>query len=255
MDLSVEMRGLLLGVFLAVVLLRVYLQMRTMKDRGSKIETKVERDDLYNSLVTVKAVSISLRNQRRDTSEADSLISRAEIAYQARNVGKCRVLVAESRRVLERSRTAPLTENDVIDLPKGGEEEVTTPHQESMSMPENYLQAKFMMGMAKGDIEKHPSGKNVNDAKRIISEAEECFEAEDYDASLILINQAVKALNSEESVVTEAVTQKCPSCGRETKQGDEFCRYCGKRQGGSCPSCGAMMDIGDTFCAKCGRGI
>ena len=103
MELSTGIRGLLLGLFLTVVLVIIYLQMRTMKDRGKRIEAKVERDDLYNSIITARAVTNSLRTQGREVSGAESIVHRAEMAYQARDDARCRKLIGEAMAALERA--------------------------------------------------------------------------------------------------------------------------------------------------------
>ncbi|HEV2166298.1 MAG TPA: zinc ribbon domain-containing protein [Thermoplasmata archaeon] len=48
----------------------------------------------------------------------------------------------------------------------------------------------------------------------------------------------------------------CPRCGRPSRSGDLFCRFCGgPLAAGRCPRCGAKNESADRFCAVCGAPI
>jgi hypothetical protein len=257
MELSIEMRGLLLGIFLTVILVIIYLQMRTIKDRGKRIEAKVQRDDLYNSIMTVRAVSNSLRNQGRDVSGAESIVHRAEMAYQARNDARCRKLVCEARATLEKAKDAPvevIVPMTVAVKEKAGAEEFMTLNQESMKLPQNYLQAKFVMGMVEKELEGCERSK-VDKVSGLLEEARDAFAAEDYDSSLRHSNCALKVLR-EDGPIAKVTNAVCLSCGKEVKDGEKYCRQCGRSMTErNCPACGERADGDDLFCGKCGQRI
>jgi uncharacterized Zn finger protein (UPF0148 family) len=55
-------------------------------------------------------------------------------------------------------------------------------------------------------------------------------------------------------------TIKCPQCGVENSENNEFCFKCGNKlkysfDGKSCPKCGFKNRTGTSFCAQCGNNL
>lgn len=47
----------------------------------------------------------------------------------------------------------------------------------------------------------------------------------------------------------------CPNCGKEIKEGSQFCSSCGSKivlPRNHCPNCGAKIEIYDQICSQCG---
>ncbi|HIJ00201.1 MAG TPA: hypothetical protein HA366_01560 [Candidatus Methanomethylophilaceae archaeon] len=104
MYLSLETRAALFIVFATSVVLILYLQLKYFRNWGSKrIDAKLERDDLYNSIVTIKAVTQSLLSRGCDIGKAEELADMAVIAFDRRDNILARELLDRAKNEINNS--------------------------------------------------------------------------------------------------------------------------------------------------------
>jgi predicted RNA-binding Zn-ribbon protein involved in translation (DUF1610 family) len=128
------------------------------------------------------------------------------------------------------------------------------------SLPTNYLQAKFMLGTIRDNMERQ--GISSGGAHDHYMQAREFFDGEDYSKALSHAIKADRLLDSnsvdliaEEKMedTEEVVVYVCPNCDSEVAEDDVFCRECGQNlQESKCPGCGEPIEAADKFCRKCG---
>ena len=247
MDLPLETLVLIAVVTIAAVV--GLLELRYLRGRRqAKVDAAIERDDAYNAVSTTRAVADSLRQNGRDTTEADVLIYKAETAYDRREFLNATELAGKAKKVLLTCK-----EKDLISMPSPApakEESTEVPSNLIKKMPANCLESRFMIdsvrGMASGADEKAKA-----EADSCLARAQACYEAEDYNGAL---SEAMKArrlltpcpLAGEKSYPSAVVRlpppektpanaasspgpRLCPGCRVEASPDDAFCRKCGTR--------------------------
>lgn len=229
------------------------LELKYLRGRKQvKVDAAIERDDAYNAVSTTKAVAESLRQNGRDTTEADVLIYKAENAYDRREFLNAIELAGRARSVLMSCKV-----NDLVSMPapepaKERDESAEVPSNQIRKMPQNYLESKFMIDSVRDLVPADESEEN-REACGCLDRAQACFDAEDYGGAL---GEAMKAkrllmpcaLAAERSYPPAVVklgppktppsagdppgTMRCPSCQVEVSPDDAFCRKCGARLDG-----------------------
>ncbi|MGD0057244.1 MAG: zinc ribbon domain-containing protein [Methanomassiliicoccales archaeon] len=278
MALSLEMTAAILAVGIAVFAIVLYLEMRYMKSRRKeKVDVALVRDDAYNTLTTTQAVSRALKDQGRDTKEADLLLVKSEAAYQRRDYLMCKELAEEARTVLRQTRAEEKTDTlEGIAARSAPEPEAdqSPPLKEIKKLPQNYLESKFMIETARMCIEAAAlQGIGVVEAEKTLAVARECYDRTEYTEALKQALRAKKTaegqnitpqaeaklpeLNREEPAAPPIRLSKeaaCGSCGQSIDEGDNFCRKCGAEvvRVPKCPSCELEVDESDAFCRRCG---
>jgi predicted RNA-binding Zn-ribbon protein involved in translation (DUF1610 family) len=269
----------ILGIVLVVALFIQFKYLRPKRDDA--IEMALDRDDAYNAMTTTQAVSSTLRERGRDTSEADRMLIESELAYNRGDYLKCSDSAKRAKDYLANAPMAkielgPLTESE----PTPSDE--TLPEQpkisEAKKLPPNYLESKFMMDTARDEIDRCAAeGKDVSGSICLLDEAKMAFEGKDYDMAL---RKSLKAKKGAEAS-TEPAKEKtpeitppiktvkkdivkdsssvalCANCGIEVRDDDNFCAKCGKpiERMRVCPTCGAEVSEDDVFCRKCGTEV
>jgi predicted RNA-binding Zn-ribbon protein involved in translation (DUF1610 family) len=268
-----------LGIVLVIAL---YIQFKYLRPkRDDAIETALNRDDAYNAMTTAQAVSITLRDKGRDTSEADRVLIEAELAYNRGDFLKC---IDASKRAKDYLATAPLAKDGglgIIDDSPAHQDE-SLPEQpkiaEARKLPPNYLESKFMIETAKDEIDRCAAcGKDVSESVCLLDEAKMAFECKEYDVAL---RKSLKAKKGTEGS-TEAAKERnvelvppiktvkrdvvkdspkggiCANCGTYARDDDNFCAKCGKpiERKRVCPTCKADISEDDVFCRKCGTEV
>ncbi|MEM2944246.1 MAG: zinc ribbon domain-containing protein [Methanomassiliicoccales archaeon] len=280
----VESSGMIVIVVGAAILAFViFFELRYMRSRKrEKIEMILQRDEAYNALITTSAVSKTLKEKNKDTSEADSLIIEAERAYQRKDYLVCKELTERAREALRRAKSKDLDVfEEISSKPTPQEEEQIPPFQEVKKLPVNYIESKFMIESAQMGIEAADQrGVDTTAAKDYLESARRCFERTEYTNALKfaykakrcaegqVVEQQVKV--AEQSVKEEIEAkdeprakieigmvgneQRCSSCGDILHPNDNFCGKCGAkvRKIIRCPSCALEAESTDNFCRKCG---
>lgn len=234
-------------ILLAIVIIAgavALLELRYMRGRKKvKVDAAVERDDAYNAVSTTRAVADSLRQNGRDTTEADILIYKAEGAYDRREFLDAIEMADRARKVLMTCK-----EKDLISMPipaPAKEESTEVPSNEVRKLPANYLESKFMIDSVRDSV---PSACDEVRAEAFgcLDRAQACFDSEDYGGALkeamrarrLLTPPAPATQKSYPATVVKLPPPKtlpavsarsCPSCSADLLPDDVFCRKCGTR--------------------------
>lgn len=289
MALTPEEKLILFVVLLAFLAVTMYFELRYF--RGKKREVRkvsIRKDEAFNSVMTTRAVVNAMRRQGRDVRSAESMLRSAKSALERGDSNRCIELCEDARDELMRSRPmqveAPPEDTEPIDLlaekivsgkpvaPSGPASDyrgTTLP----LDNEPNYLQAKFEIGAARGEIEKAArDGVDVLAARKTLVQAEDEFSEKNYSKALSLALKSKKDLGGDapgetitlkkervtvEEVLGSASQVPCAKCGEVVSPDDEFCAGCGEKvvKERFCGSCGKKAKQKDKFCRKCGAKI
>ena len=290
MTLSLE-TAFFVSLLIAILILAGYIEWsfargRLMKKRQTKMTAAVARDDAYNASVTSKAILRNLRAQGYDVSAAEPFVRQSDAELEMGNFTNARLLAEDAKKTLfnikakgirplespagrqqgTRQANSPAVKSDDFPVqPANGKASV------EKKLPKNYAEASFTMRSVEIELGKAGDVPAAAKARAILAEADNAFNAEDYDGALRLAVRASKTMaagsvegsiqaippqdRTEHAASASTADQHisiCGSCGAELLEGDSFCRKCGAKIGAACPSCGNLMEEGDTFCGKCG---
>lgn len=244
MEIPLETLILLAVVIIAAVV--ALLELRFLKGRKQvKVDTAIERDDAYNAVSTTRAVADSLRQNGRDTTEADILIYKAENAYDRREFLNAIELAGRARSTLMTCK-----EKDLISMPEPSPakaEMQEVPSTQVRKLPANSLESKFMIDSVRDMVPDACDEARV-EATACIDRAQACYDSEDYNGALreamkakrLLTPSVPAAEKSRPSTVIKLASPKippaadpaaisCPSCHVDALPDDVFCRKCGTR--------------------------
>lgn len=259
-----------------------WLELRYIKGRRVDTDVTVEQDHVYNSLATCKAVSDSLRAQGRDTTEADILLFQAEGAYRRGQYLDCEELSGRAKAALRNapqkemlsppSQPTEVTQEgepaevriDPPSAPRTMPSEAAAPAEvpslKTKKMPCNYLESKFVIETTRSMLDDAPEQQR-DAARRMLDDADACFEEADYTDALRHAAKAKKLLECCEAAAPavkecDAPPAKdsivCAICGAAMSGDDAFCFACGTPAARACPNCSTALIEGDVFCRKCG---
>lgn len=272
MDIAPEI--LIMIVALLILASVAWLELRYLRTRRqARMDISLAQDDAYNAIATTKAVSDSLRQQGRDTSEADVLLYQAESAFDRREFTNSKEIADRARTALRSSKVkepliCPVLEPKTEEIPV---EKLPTdvPSTATKKLPANYLESKFIIDTVRCLMEQAPMELKVS-ATPYLSEAQQLFDKEDYTGALRCAMRAKRCLEGgpsttssrvkstetkPEATVLSKVEQEgnsCPSCGAGMGEEDQFCFSCGAKRAMVCSACSGEIKEGDKFCRKCG---
>jgi hypothetical protein len=243
MEIPLETLVLLVVVMIAAAV--ALLELRFLRGRKQvKVDTALERDDAYNAVTTTRAVAESLRQNGRDTTEADVLIYKAENAYDRREFLNAIELADRARSVLMTCKEKDLT--SMPEPPPAMTESQEVPSSQLRKLPPNCLESKFMIGSVR-DMIPTACDEVRAEASACLERAQACYDDEDYTGALreamrakrLLTPSAPAAGKSASPTViklappktsaVEHAPRSCPSCHIEISPDDVFCRKCGER--------------------------
>ncbi|MBI5000584.1 MAG: zinc-ribbon domain-containing protein [Euryarchaeota archaeon] len=297
-DLTEIQIGLIVAMVIVVVVELIIILRKRRRGEAMRSGRSPMADRAYNSLLAAEKIydfmlgqgivseeaRVLLRDARRDQTAGryDAAISKSE---QAKDI------LAEAKKRADDIGSEPVAYKPAValsDLPtdsEGALPEEGMPGQARPKVPDNFMQAKFIISTAEESLlEAERGGKDVAKARAELAKAKKCFEAEDYARALSQALRAKKALSgapAEPSKGDEdgpAVTDlsgsapaemahmppkkeacgdealSCPSCDAQITDDDAFCRKCGAKLefAALCPGCGAELEPDDAFCRKCG---
>ncbi len=217
MELSLELRALLFVLFWIAILTVLYLQLKYFRVRSEeRIDAKLEREELYNSMVTARAVCGSLRNQGYDVDAAEADVERALMAYERRDHGGAAELLSMARtRMMEARQGA---EEDPFPAARSAGPVGQGPPRPKTS--ETEIQARFLIARTR-------SYEPDEEAAALLDDAEQALAAGEEERGLSLAFQACRA---SEGCAEEAEEEGlCPDCGAEVPEEYSFCGACGKK--------------------------
>jgi len=271
MDVPSETIILIVAVLIMAAV--AYLELRYLRSKKQvKLDGNFEQDDAYNAVATTRAVAESLRQNGRDTTEADIIIYQAESAYERREFTRCRELADRARTALRGCKekdimNAPETPTEGEEAAGEVEESTAVPANEVRKMPANYLESKFMIDSVRDLLPGAPEGRKV-EAQEALDLAEKSFSAGDYTEALKQAMRAKRTVSPAKAdkpkpaapasprAAPPVIVERCRRCGAELGEGDEFCHACGgPKNVRLCPSCSSEASPEDAFCRRCGTKI
>lgn len=277
-----EQERISLVLVLAIVMVVVLLfEIRVMRGKSKEARYASQRKDAaFNAILTTRSVLNSLRNQGRDTGDAQGYLDRAKAAMNAGDFDGCVDLCEKAKAEL----TAPAkkrvpareeleAEEEEVDVVASQRlEEVAEEIVEDRGSKEpdsykgvkltpsaegNYLGAKFEISAAKGDIARAAkAGRDVSKAESLISAAESAFVLGNFDRAMSMAVRARREVSSEAAVETNPMTSAEAAAKR--RKAEVFDVEQAEAKAGPkplCKSCGSVLDPGDAFCAGCGARV
>ncbi len=260
-------------------------------------------DEAHNSVVTTESIINVMKKRGVDVAHSEILIQRAEMALDAGNHTKALRLSQEARDELDDAKSRPHTPRPVLKKVRRSErepsdaldelvkleeslkkddvekqEEFTQDREKIRVLPENYMESKFEIDVARGLVRERGN----TEAMELLHTAERYFEDEDYTEALKYSIRAKKAVDvneagllapqkvdrsKKEPPVEDKFTVKpapeaktstgvlsCEECGNPVDETDKFCNQCGGKLEfkTTCPDCGKEVSNTHRFCSNCG---
>lgn len=268
MELDPTLRAVILVAILIGLSLVIYFELRYMRrKRKPKIDMQLVKDEAYNQIVTIKAVTKVIEERGKDISKAEQLIFQAENAYSRGEYSRCKQLAQSAKKELEKAKTLEKEQvsgafEDILRKPPAQEEEgeKKTLFEEEKKLPENYLQSKFIIKNVEKELDNAISaGRDTSEAEKLIERARRFFDQGDYSEALKYACRADKCFTYtetdfikstvsvketgdepedaiedmveealEERDLTEAIKEEvCIECGSPLEEEDKFCGQCG----------------------------
>jgi hypothetical protein len=220
------------ALVVALVVLMV-VEIKILRARRAKRLKRLDLPDkAHNAIVTTKAIGVTLARGGVRSAEADGLLREADQAYRRRNYRVAMELADRARTVLLAAKARHGARGDAAKLgPPPSKAEPTTKEKLQKELPENFLQSKFSLRVARDAVaSSQRDGRDVADARAYLDRAEASFEAREYTEALryAVLSRKV-AEGTLPPVEAPSGTTHCPECGTAVAADDAFCRKCGAR--------------------------
>ena len=272
----------LIFALLIALAVAVFFEIRFIRSRRKKGPDTSGIDEIYNQIITTRAISQTMKRKGNQTKDADMLIIEAEAAYDRGNYQMARSSVERAKMALQESKPMPAAIEEEphhpIQEPKfersGPDEPCIEPSYEvpfqAAKLPKDFVESRFMICSIRDEAAKQRSeGDDVSQAESNLDQAQQLFDQERYTESLKFAMKAKHALDEPakptpkpptvQKIPAEAPPEKklgyCRSCNALVDESDTFCRRCGAKieRIPRCPSCGSEVASDDVFCRKCGN--
>jgi len=246
---------------------------RKMAAGGSaKKSKKTLRDDAHNALVTGRAIARTLERGGTSLVGAWSQLEEAQLAFDRENHRVCIEIVDKAKDSMKASRLAMERKGDLVKLEStsssSGEDEMLTKEYIAKELPENFMQAKFSLNLARDQMEEcRKKAIDTEAAALVLQDAERAFDDKNYTTALKLAVRCKNLLGESEGglvtippeeevieITEEQLKNRCGGCGEFLAEGDSFCRKCGSKipKAAECESCQKVAEMDDKFCRSCG---
>jgi len=293
-------------IIFAVLSISAYFYLeRTKKRRLEKIKTKKElspEDKAYNTVKRTKGVTRLMKRKGKDVKNADDMVNEAERALEKGDLSQAKNLTAKAKDDLSKKKTNmyasdsdsvkksyTVDELDEVEFNETEEaarkrKELEKQKEKLESLPDNFLESKFEMKLARDLLDKSDHGKK---AEEFYAKAEKCFDEEDYTGALKYSIKCKKTIKGKEGAglisgqdidkkegPPEMVKERFPNLvGNEEKLYDEsekeseaetkiedrrkkdqqITEEKGKKEMvKTCPKCDFEGDDEDIYCPNCG---
>jgi len=251
---------MLVGVFVMAAF------MKKSKLKKLKEETN-PKDQAYNQMQMLKSMINVLRAKGYDTQASESMLVKAQQAYDTESYAECIEIVESAKRILARAReestvvdkVSPQVEEEMKIIKKIDESsdssELPTPVKElEKDLPENFLQSKFEIKVVEEKLVTQENGAVKEAAMLYLAKAKDAFTNKEYTDALRL------AIKSNRIIETGELPESAPSLSMpEPKQAPEPKGVVNiveedkkEEQELHCPNCGAVVRPEDKFCWNCG---
>ncbi|MGM0405617.1 MAG: zinc-ribbon domain-containing protein [Thermoplasmatota archaeon] len=187
-----------------------------------------KEDEAYNAVKSAKSIINVMKRSGKNTSGAEIVIDRAELALQGRDYSRAISLAEEAKSKLEKNQQSTgitdvskdidrskvdkgdskmkkgYTIDEIDDLEmdeedeevKAKSEELRKQKEKIQNLPENYLESKFEIQQA-SDMLKSEGG-NI-EAEELLKQAKICFDDDDYTEALKLSLRCKKAIDEDKA--------------------------------------------------------
>jgi hypothetical protein len=262
--------GLLIVVVAEVLWMRKRRLTKRMASGGTASKSPLQ-DDAHNALITGRAIARTLERGGTSMTAILSQLDEAKMAYDRGNYRVCSDIVEKAKDSMKAARLKREKKGDLAKLdssPPPAEDEMLTKEYITKELPENFVQAKFSISLARDHMEDcRLRALDTEAAALVLQDAENAFEGEDYSTALKLAVRCKNLLPTEEGsldaippeeevieITEEQLKNRCTGCGEFFVEGDDFCRKCGSKipKAIECEKCGKDADIDDKFCRGCG---
>ncbi len=291
--MGMEIISVIILIAAGAMLVVSYILMAYYKKRKLKRlnEEQDPKEIAYNQIQILKSMVRLMADKNYDTTAVDSMVKKAEDAYQRESYTECIEIVNNAKRVMARLREeksmedgiSPQVEEEMKIIKKidteTNEYELPTPLRElEKDVPENFLQSKFEIKLVEEKLMAKEEGEVKSAAMLYLKRAKTAFEEKEYTEALRLAIKSNKILDTNEvptgtpeiKPVIPKIDQKivnltesppvekeelhCPECGAVVRDEDKFCWNCGAKLVFiyECPNCGAEVSSEDKFCRNCG---
>ncbi|MGD1060191.1 MAG: zinc ribbon domain-containing protein [Methanomassiliicoccales archaeon] len=278
---DIDATTILTFILLAALAVAVFFEVRFIRSRRKKGPDTSGIDEIYNQIITTRAISSTMKRKGNETRDADMLIIEAEAAYDRGNYQAARSAVERAKTALQQSKPMPAAIEEEPkhpvqrpDFERSGpdapyiEPSFEVPFQ-TAKLPKDYCESKFLITSIRDETEKQrTAGNDVSQAETNLDQAQRLFDEEKYTESLKFAMKAKHSLEeprkpappppSEERVpkkVEEKGVDYCRKCNALVDESDTFCRRCGAKidRIPRCANCGSEVSSDDVFCRKCGN--
>jgi hypothetical protein len=212
------------------------------------------QDDAHNALITGKAIVRTLELGGTPMTGIISQLDEARLAYDRGNYRVAIDTVEKAKDSMKAARLTSVKKGDLAKLdsplPPPGEDEMLTKEFIAKELPENFIQAKFSLNLARSHqakfslnlarshMEKCRLGAiDTEAAALVLQDAEHAFEQKDYSTALKLAVRCKNLLVTEEGsletippdeevieITEEQLKNRCTGCGEFLVIGDSWLR-------------------------------
>ncbi len=234
----------------------------------SELRKSPIEDDAYNQMQMVKSMSKVMGMRGYDTRAVESVLLKAQRAYDDGRFAECLEIVNNAKRMLMRIKNeekvedgvSPHIERELEIIKRIGEkkeEKDEMPPQVKdfvKKLPPNYLQSKFEIEVVEEKLSRKEEGEVKEAAKLYLFKAKEAFRAKNYTDALKFAIRSSRILD-EDVVLTASVQPSSPPPEKmpvvaplveeeesEAEEEEEL----------RCPRCGAIVRPEDRYCWNCG---
>ena len=261
------------ALFIALISLFIlvfgYLFIWLKKRSGVKLrelgKTSIE-DEAYNQMQMVKSMSKMMEIRGYNTLEVESVLLKAQRAYNDGRFAECLEIVNNAKRMLMRIKNEEKTEDKIsphvekeleiikrIGEKKNDEEMPPQVKDFVKKLPPNYLQSKFEIEVVEEKLRKMEESAVKEAAKLYLFKAQEAFKAKNYTDALKFAIKSNRILDGGElgtsipqqpKPIAEEKPPMVTPLVEEEKAMEEEELYC--------PKCGAIVRPEDKYCWNCG---
>ena len=229
------------------------------------IESTSDSDSIFNSIISTKRIASNLKRRGINTSQAQSLINKAESNYEQGKEERAKLQIEEAKELLldlrrgwdrktgfgvvpgAQTEKTHSTFRETVDLTTEGNVGETEPLRpigespDSMKTmgkkPNNYLPSKFTISTAEAAIENaRNKDADVQEAQRLLVEAKACFAREDYNEAFkyaldskrnaeMLLGVSTEGEGGEKKAISDLATLPL-----EKEEEEKTCSICGEKK-------------------------
>ncbi|MFW6048195.1 MAG: double zinc ribbon domain-containing protein [Candidatus Natronoplasma sp.] len=303
--MSTDLLIILSIIIFAVLSLFAYFYLeRTKKRRLNKIKRKSElspEDEVYNRVKRTKGLTSLMKRKGKNVQKADEMVNKAERALEKGDISQAKDLASKAKNGLYDKKTSydlpdqnenvkkayTVDELDQVEFKESEDaerkrRELKKQREKLESLPDNFLESKFEMKLARELLDETDHGKK---AKELYSKAEKCFDEEDYTGALKYSIKCKKTIKGKEGAgliagqdidkkegPSEEVKEHFPDLVKDKEKAEEsVVRTIGKAETEikdektrstkgklqsemvkTCPECGFEGGEDDFYCPSCG---